>query len=479
MSNKAISSIIGTLLMLIITIGLFGFSYSYISGVFTTKTAEVFSVVDAFTDTITISNDGTVPITAFKSVKIDGNDAIHRVSKQDNSLAGYWKFDELDRTNVIDSSGKGNTGTLSGSIIGDFEDILDGFGLNCGGLPTNSFVEGKIGKGLKLWSTGGDGLACGTKSIGSISAGYTVFFYGKGYVTALFYDGSTFSYIQDVETGCRTADGFGNIFSACNAGNSYSDWKLFKVVAFRNSVGSGSLYIYDDGVTNIGESFAGYYDFITTGPSWASGKFGSAGSFDGVNDYVSTNFNTLSLSNGITVMVWVKTDEVASIKEIVNNYQTNEQGTFILRIDGSKADFLIPDGTSWNSELGTSIIPSAGWVHLAGVYNAAIGQESIFVNGVRENTKAVTITMFTNNRNIPIGSGLPAPITLFNGIIDEVRIYNRALSDQEVKANYAIGTQINPGEIATIKVYNQLSKGTHTLRICTSSMCNTAILRIS
>ncbi|MBI2005267.1 MAG: hypothetical protein HYS80_00705, partial [Candidatus Aenigmarchaeota archaeon] len=67
----------------------------------------------------------------------------------------------------------------------------------------------------------------------------------------------------------------------------------------------------------------------------------------------------------------------------------------------------------------------------------------------------------------------------FSGMIDEVKIYNRALSAQEIKAEYDIGSQINPGEIATMKIYNQLSKGTHTLRLCTASMCNTAILTIN
>ncbi|MBI4009576.1 MAG: tail fiber domain-containing protein [Candidatus Aenigmarchaeota archaeon] len=66
---KAISSIIGTLLILIITIGLVGFSYSFISGVFTSKTSTAFSVVDAFKDTITVINSGTDAIKEIKATE--------------------------------------------------------------------------------------------------------------------------------------------------------------------------------------------------------------------------------------------------------------------------------------------------------------------------------------------------------------------------------------------------------------------------
>jgi len=56
---KAISPIIGIMLMLIITLALVGFTYTFVSGVFTVKTSTAFSVLDAYQDTVTIRNDGT------------------------------------------------------------------------------------------------------------------------------------------------------------------------------------------------------------------------------------------------------------------------------------------------------------------------------------------------------------------------------------------------------------------------------------
>jgi hypothetical protein len=66
----------------------------------------------------------------------------------------------------------------------------------------------------------------------------------------------------------------------------------------------------------------------------------------------------------------------------------------------------------------------------------------------------------------------------FNGIIDEVRVYNRALTEQEIKASYNIGSIIKPGTTATMKIFNTFSKGTHTVRVCTPSMCRIGYLTI-
>jgi len=117
---KAISTVIATLLMLIITIALVGFSYTFVSGVFTVKTSRAFSVSDAYQDTVTIRNDGTDTISFFSSVTVDGNPAT--ISSIDTSatentyyLTGsksWWKFDEGMGTTASDSSGNGHTATL-------------------------------------------------------------------------------------------------------------------------------------------------------------------------------------------------------------------------------------------------------------------------------------------------------------------------------------------------------------------------------
>jgi len=77
---KGVSDIIATILMLIITIGLAGTAYVYISGVMTGRTAKTISLLDASCSggdiTVVLSNDGTTDITTTDlHIWVDGVDA--------------------------------------------------------------------------------------------------------------------------------------------------------------------------------------------------------------------------------------------------------------------------------------------------------------------------------------------------------------------------------------------------------------------
>lgn len=73
MSNKAISTVVATILMLMITIALAGVAYLYISGVFTSRTNTAFEIVFADRSTIGIRNIGTENITQL-NVFVDGEE---------------------------------------------------------------------------------------------------------------------------------------------------------------------------------------------------------------------------------------------------------------------------------------------------------------------------------------------------------------------------------------------------------------------
>lgn len=331
---KAISTVIASILMLMIVVGLGGTAYLFISGTFTSKTAATLEVIDAVSDTVIVRNSGTDPIMAFTSANIDGNPAVYRVLKEDSSLVAYWKMDE--------------------------------------------------------------------------------------------------SWIND----CSTA-------------------------------------------TVIDSSRNGYHGKscpASTGPTGgASGRFGNAGSFDGANDYVLIGNAPSSQINGhsaLTVEAWVKPTNLAGDKDIVT-----QNVPFHFLLTGDKLQIRLNAG-GWVYLAGT-ISLTADFHHVAMVYDGS--NMKLYVDG-KFDTQQGESDILSDGNCMTIGAwnsgGCGGISERFNGLIDEVKIYNRALSEQEIKASYNIGSQINPGEIATIKIYNQLSKGTHTLRLCTGGSCNTAILTI-
>jgi FlaG/FlaF family flagellin (archaellin) len=485
---KAVSAVIVIILMLMISVSLAGFAYMFLTTTATSTMESGTELIEQTTSSVLarmkidsiadnkvyIRNIGKVDLTGFSvyvndelanisapssiapgqvdSIRvyslIKENDEIKITSERgttmierapdpcdSSSVVLCLKFDEGSGTTASDSSKYNNDGTLSGTIIGNFENTLDGFSLDCGGVPTSSYVAGKIGLGLKIWSTGGDALACAYKSIGGFTAGYTVFFYGKGYVRAQIYDGSSASYVEDVETGCRTGDGQASMYGTCNSGNPYPEWKLFKLVAFRDSSGA-SIYAYNNVV--VGESNAGFYDFFTDGPVWVDNNQGSALQFDGYDDFVevldsdSLDFGT---TEDLSILFSVKSLALQNRDIIVKRQDTGT--SWILVRQGRFSDDWYVWTQFWQDSSNNYYSPNFndlsdnGWHDVVVVINRNLaGNEKLkvyFDGEFISNAQSVSGTPdITSSQPLYIARGALSG-GYFNGLVDEVRIYNKAI----------------------------------------------------
>ncbi len=81
---------------------------------------------------------------------------------------------------------------------------------------------------------------------------------------------------------------------------------------------------------------------------------------------------------------------------------------------------------------GTATIPSGAWTHLAATYDGTT--QRLYVNGTQVSTLAVSGAITTSNNPLKIG-GNSIWAEWFSGLIDEVRVYNRALSAAEIQAD--------------------------------------------
>ena len=188
----------------------------------------------------------------------------------------------------------------------------------------------------------------------------------------------------------------------------------------------------------------GHTGTLTNSPSWqgTAGKRGGAILLDGANDYVTAgDINAAEGIATITVSTWAKTS-VAGEQDIVTKSNCDgSQDPWALysgwpTADG-KAAFLISgaDGTNAYSGQGTTAINDGSWHMLTGVYDGAYVR--IYVDGVEENSAAyVTSSIYSNTHNVEIGGYCNGNPFLTNGLIDEVRIYGRALSASEIMDLY-------------------------------------------
>lgn len=156
---------------------------------------------------------------------------------------------------------------------------------------------------------------------------------------------------------------------------------------------------------------------------------GNAFAFDGDNDYfIVPNSGKLNFVNAITVEAWVRMDGDGDWSHIVSK-NTNDQ--LCLRRSGmsDKICFSVAGAEATSS---TSLTRGV-WYHVAGVFDGT--NVRIFLNGVEEHAVAATSsTLDANTHDYYIG-GTTWNNRCWNGAIDEVRIWNTALSGTTIRAN--------------------------------------------
>ena len=88
----------------------------------------------------------------------------------------------------------------------------------------------------------------------------------------------------------------------------------------------------------------------------------------------------------------------------------------------------------------TNSVPLNNWTHLAATYDGA--KITIYFNGVAQSSTAITNNIFPGTDALGIGANIGGggPVALFNGLIDEPAVYNRALSSNEIAAIYNAGS---------------------------------------
>ncbi|KHO54326.1 MAG: parallel beta-helix repeat-containing protein [archaeon GW2011_AR19] len=168
------------------------------------------------------------------------------------------------------------------------------------------------------------------------------------------------------------------------------------------------------------------------GPVWnSSGKYGSAVTFDGVNDYIL--LPTISIANDITVSAWVYSDNFERNMMVVEKANVNAQwalffenaGTPGLKWAGGAADYgCITSSFPTNNQ----------WHHIAATQSGTAC--SIYIDGVLNDT-GVNTAIGNGNGQIYISSYDGAGY-FFKGSIDEVRIFNRSLSGSEIEQLYNV-----------------------------------------
>jgi hypothetical protein len=182
---------------------------------------------------------------------------------------------------------------------------------------------------------------------------------------------------------------------------------------------------------NAQDSIAANNGTLTNGATFAAGKVGTAFSFDGVDDLVTTP--SINVGSKFTVEFWLFPTRSFGYEHLIsNNGGSTNYGDLYFRDD--HIEYWQASGAKAVTATGT--VPLYAWSHIALTYDNGI--DLIYVNGV----PLAFSGSHTESFNNPLAFGYTnaASNNHLKGSLDEIALYNRALTTTEISALYAAGS---------------------------------------
>jgi hypothetical protein len=221
-----------------------------------------------------------------------------------------------------------------------------------------------------------------------------------------------------------------------------NDFTLSFSVAQTAVAGLVAAYSFNEGSgTSVSDASGKGHTGTISRATWNSqGKFGNALTFNGVNSWVTVaDANDLDLTTGMTLEAWVFPTAAATATTwrnvLIKERSGGEVYNLYADIDTHVPVAYVVRSASPGTPVdvsGTAQISLNTWTHLAATYDNATLR--LYVNGTLVRSSAVSGALLTSTGALRIG-GNSVWGEFFQGIIDEVRVYNHALTQAEIQAD--------------------------------------------
>src|SRR6185369_15846727 len=240
-------------------------------------------------------------------------------------------------------------------------------------------------------------------------------------------------------TGLVTASGTGSTTVSASFG-AFSASSTATVAA--GTPGLGAAYGFSEGSGTTTADASGNNNTATlgTGASWSTaGKFGNAVSFNGTSGFLTVlDSNSLDLGATGTIEAWVNIAAGSRWHGIVakGNTNSNPAMNYALEISNSnKVECTVGSGTNADIVDSTASVTVGSFTHIACTWDGT--NVAAFVNGTQSGSKAQSLTPVANTSPLYIGQ-FGGGVDRTSGIIDEIRIYNRALTAAQIQTDMTI-----------------------------------------
>ncbi|MHC4706080.1 MAG: LamG domain-containing protein [Planctomycetota bacterium] len=193
--------------------------------------------------------------------------------------------------------------------------------------------------------------------------------------------------------------------------------------------------------TTAYDSAKGNHGPLINGPVWTSGQVNGALGFDGVDDYVDVgDMDSLDFGadDNFSISAWIKCKKDKSTVVAKRDHDGSRwQEGYELRIHQSRLYFVIEDMTGAATQVfGATTVTDDKWHHVVAVRDTVLDKVFIYVDGSRDAAPVTDTTSAALSTDESFRIGRTYTAQYFDGIIDDVRIYGRALSAEEIRALY-------------------------------------------
>ena len=210
-------------------------------------------------------------------------------------------------------------------------------------------------------------------------------------------------------------------------------------------------WAFDETSGDIAYDSAGNNDgTLIGGPAWTSGQIDGALSFDGYDDYVSADSVTsLIAGRNVTMSCWVKSPSVNPAVQFIVSLNTYDGDNRILMGTQAGSNTLSVAGMAWH-DTGVTVI-DGGWHHVAYVLNNAVDTFVVYIDGSNVLSLPSIVSVAADDL-LSFGQDFDSGLTtgdFYQGLMDDVRIYNQALSGTDIQQLYDEGMgffNVSPSE---------------------------------
>ena len=264
-------------------------------------------------------------------------------------------------------------------------------------------------------------------------------------------DPITYFIVRTPSNGVVTGTGPAVIYTPTNGyfGNDSFTYRVVDTSSKTSNVATVSLVIagarvlhlpFDQAVAgkapdSSGNGFNGTFKNMTA-TNWVTGQITNALVFDGTNDYVEVADNPLlRLVDQQTLCAWIRPDNTNNFRQIIGKgaYSYNVAVSF------SKIRYVLSDGATTTKTVDSvSTVPTGTWTHVACTYDGSSAK--IYLNGQLDKQTACSLVPTQSTAVVQIGAGGGSSY-YFDGLMDDVRIYQRVLDAAEVLAMAQIPPQ--------------------------------------